>query len=214
MQIEAVEMRRVSKRLGATPALIDVSATFSRGVSVIVGPNGSGKSTLLKLLALVGRPSRGDILINGHIGWAHAEALRRVLGYLAHEPQLYPELSGYENLSFSAKLHNLEAAQERIKNLCTQLQIGTWVNRAASTYSRGQLQRVGLARSLLHNPQLWLLDEPTTGLDANSVSRVVETIVAAAEQTVVVVVTHDAELVQSLRSRVYRMDKGRLALDG
>jgi heme exporter protein A len=211
LDFDRVEVRGLVKVYGPTRALMGVDATFEAGVvTAVEGPNGSGKSTLLGLLAQLMRPTRGEIRYGAHDG-SHGSALRAQIGVLAHAPMIYPDLSGLENLALYARLHGVGDAKARVIELAERFEIGAWGARAARTYSRGQLQRISLARALVHSPRLLLLDEPSTGLDVASIER----LVAAVERergrgAIVVLVTHDEGLADRLSSRRLRLERGKV----
>jgi heme exporter protein A len=174
----------------AVRALRGVSVRFEASkVSVVLGANGSGKSTLLSIVGTLARPTSGKVS-HGALGKTR-ESVRRTLGWLGHDALCYADLTGRENIELAARLHGLavdqafEAARERFE-------LGAFAERPFRTYSRGQRQKVALARALVHTPKLLLLDEPTTGLDKPSVDRLLEVVRAeAAGGAIVVVVTHD-----------------------
>lgn len=212
MVFDRVEVKGLVKVYGATRALGGVDATFRAGqVTVIEGPNGSGKSTLLNILAQLVRPSRGEVRY-GDTGVRRGSELRSAIGILAHAAMTYPDLSARENLALFARLYEIERAAKVIDGLVERFEIGRWGERPARTYSRGQLQRLALARALMHSPQLLLLDEPSTGLDVRGVERLVVTVEAERERgAIVVLITHDPELAERLADSVLPLDRGKVA---
>ncbi|HEX2676169.1 MAG TPA: ATP-binding cassette domain-containing protein, partial [Polyangiales bacterium] len=162
-------------------------------------------------LGLLARPSRGQILFGAH-DTARTPSLRASVGVLAHAAMVYPDLSAHESLQLAADLYGLENSEKRCAELVERFGLGAWASRPARTYSRGQLQRLALARALLHEPRLLLLDEPSTGLDTASVDRLVGAV--QAERTrgaIVVLVTHDRALADRLADRRIELAQGRLA---
>src|SRR5262249_25281412 len=139
------------------------------------GPNGSGKSTLLNVLALLTRPSRGELRFGAHDPRKHPR-LRARIGLVAHAAMVYPDLTGHENLALTARLYALADARAALAELEARFELGAFMARPARSYSRGQLQRLALARALLPAPRLLLLDEPSTGLDQKSVERLCEAV--------------------------------------
>lgn len=204
----AVELKSVTKTFGPVRAVIGVSVVFrSSEITVIEGANGSGKSTLLSVVGGLARPTSGTVSY-GELGKNRA-AVRAVLGWVAHDALAYPDLSGQENVELAARLHGIDsgvafaAAKERFS-------LGEFAHRPVRSYSRGQRQRIALARALAHAPKLLLLDEPTTGLDAAGMTRVGEVLVEEAKRgAIVVAVTHDPRLAELGTAR-YRMEAGRL----
>jgi heme exporter protein A len=209
-----VSGRGLVKTYGPTRALAGIDVDFAaREVTVVEGPNGSGKSTLIGLLSLIVRPSRGELRFGDRDARADATALRGTVGVLAHAALVYPDLSALESLALTAELHGLDAgeARGRIAALRDRFELGTFAERPARTYSRGQLQRLAIARTLLHRPTLVLLDEPSTGLDAASTERLVGAVLEERERgAIVVVVTHDAGFAEAVATRRLRLARGRV----
>jgi len=210
-KFEHVETRSLSKVYGPTRALTSVDLRFEQGqVTSVEGPNGSGKSTLLSLLGMLARPSKGDIFF-GERAVKRAPSLRAAVGVLGHAPMIYPDLNAHENLRLFAQLYGLTGVSEKLQQLSDRFGLGSWAERPARTYSRGQLQRVALARSILHAPQLLLLDEPSTGLDVASVERLTAAVEAErARGAIIVLVTHDDPLRDRLADRRVKLAHGRV----
>ncbi|QQR91151.1 MAG: heme ABC exporter ATP-binding protein CcmA [Myxococcales bacterium] len=181
----------ISKRFGSTPVLRDLSFTLEPGtLTLMQGANGSGKSTLLKILALLSAPSSGQVRFSDE--YRDLSSIRRRLGFLGHEPMLYPDLSGLENLSYFASLYDVEQRDQRIEELTVALKLENFIHKSVRTYSRGQAQRIALARALVHRPALLLLDEPSTGLDSESSLACTDLIQQQVDAgTTVLLITHD-----------------------
>jgi heme exporter protein A len=211
LDFTTVEARGLVKVYGPTRALVGVDARFDAGVvTVVEGPNGSGKSTLLNVLAQLVRPTRGEVRYGEHT--RGGSELRAQIGVLAHAAMIYPDLSGLENLRLYARLHELGDPEGRVQSLLERFEIGRFRDRPARTYSRGQLQRIALARALVHSPRLLLLDEPSTGLDVHGVERLVRAVeVERARGAIVLLITHDPALAERLSERRIRLDRGRVA---
>lgn len=149
---------------GRTPILTGIDLDLEQGSSwLVVGPNGSGKTSLLHLIAGLRRPTRGAVSIFGHP--QPSRQARARIGYLTHEPLLYPYLTVQENLELCARLYGVQEAQPRYRQLLRQLGMLGYLYNLPLHFSRGMLQRVALARALLPRPVLLLLDEPFAGLD-------------------------------------------------
>ena len=211
LDFEDVGVSGLAKSYGPTLALRGVDLRFEAGtVTVIRGANGSGKSTLLWLLALLAHPTKGEIRY-GRYGAAHADGLRGRIGFVAHQLQLYPGLSGRENLVLAAKLQGIPYADKRAEDLGSALQVGEYWDRPVRTYSRGQAQRISIARAMLHEPRLLLMDEPATGLDVESTKAFIGLIEEEKQRGAIgVVVTHEAEFAEAVGDRVLQMRRGRL----
>jgi len=170
-QAKAIVVTRVRKAYGLRPVLRDVSFAVPAGHCVaVLGPNGAGKTTLLRILATLTRPAQGSVDIAGYDALHEAHAVRRVVGYVGHAPLLYDELTARENLLFFAHMYGLQEAESRVDALLARVGIRSRANDRVGTFSRGQAQRVALARGILHDPQVLLLDEPDTGLDEDAIT--------------------------------------------
>jgi heme exporter protein A len=204
-----VELRAVTKTYGAVRALVGVSARFEAGrVSMVLGPNGSGKSTLLSIVGTLARPTSGKVS-HGSLGKSR-DQIRTVLGWVGHDSLCYADLSGRENIELAARLHGI-APHAAFEAARARFNLGAFAERPFRTYSRGQRQRVALARALVHAPRLLLLDEPTTGLDAESVEGLRAVVRAEADRgAVVVVITHDEGFAEKAGDVRVVLDRGRV----
>jgi heme exporter protein A len=212
LDFDRIEVRDLVKLYGPTRALAGVQLELQAGqITAIEGANGSGKSTLLNVLALLTRPTRGSLRYGEHDPQKRRE-LRARIGLVAHAAMVYPDLSGRENLELAARLHGLSFDAGAFAALERRFELGAFMQRPARTYSRGQLQRLSLARALVHSPRLLLLDEPSTGLDAASLERLGEAMrQERARGAIVVLVTHDALLATALADRFVKLERGKLA---
>ena len=210
----AIDAQALEQRYGYRRALEGVHLEVPTGACLLVlGQNGAGKSTLLKVLATLVRPSAGEVRVMGHSLPREAADLRRSIGYLGHEPQIYPGLTALENLEFGAKLHGLRPARSALLGRLEEVGLGPVAMQAARSYSRGMLQRLALVRALLHDPELVLLDEPFTGLDApgrSYVLRLLERLRASGKT--VALTTHQLEEVYPLASQVLVLARGVVTL--
>ncbi len=205
----AVELENVTKTFGAVRALLGVTVRFAPGrPSIVFGPNGSGKSTLLAILGTLARPTSGTVR-HGALG-KDRPSVRRNLGWVGHESLCYPDLTGRENIELVARLHGL-SAHDAFTRAKARFGLDAFAERAVRTYSRGQRQRISLARALVHAPRLLLLDEPTTGLDDAATDRLIVVIKEEIQNdAIVVVVTHDAAFAARLAGDRVEMDRGRV----
>lgn len=211
LTFESVEATGLVKRYGPTRALSGVSLALRAGqVTAIEGHNGSGKSTLLSVLSLLTRPTRGALRFGAHDPGRHP-SLRGQIGIVAHAAMVYPDLSGLENLALTARLYGLADAEARVAEVAERFELGRFAVRPTRTYSRGQLQRVSLARAVLPGPKLLLLDEPSTGLDRAAWERLLSTVQQERQRgAIVALVTHDAELADRLADVRIRLRAGRV----
>jgi heme exporter protein A len=187
-----------------------VSARFEPGtVSFIEGANGAGKSTLLAILAAGLEPSGGSVVYSPF--GEFRQAVRAELGWLAHESRAYRDLTARENVELAARLNGIDPATG-FSRVAETLGLGSFAEQAFGTLSRGQRQRVALARVLVHGPSLLLLDEPLTGLDAESVDRVAALLTRERERgSIVIVANHVEGFPERVRGRRLRLDAGRIA---
>jgi heme ABC exporter ATP-binding subunit CcmA len=167
----ALEIEGLSRHYGEREALRDVSLSLAEGETLVVfGPNGAGKTTLLRVLATLLRPHAGSVSVLGSKLPDEAWAIRGRIGLLGHEPLLYRELTARENLRFHARLHGV--GEERVRELLDAVAMGARANEPLRTLSRGMVQRVAVARAVLNDPELLLLDEPSSNLDPAAVELV------------------------------------------
>jgi heme exporter protein A len=189
----AVVVRGLCREYNEVPVLRDVSIRLEpRATLAVLGPNGAGKSTLLRILATLLRPSAGEVSVLGAALPREAWRVRGRIGYLGHEPLLYRELSVRENLEFNAQLHGIESARERIAELLGAAGLERRGGELVRNLSAGMLQRAAVCRAVLHRPELLLLDEPRSHLDA-AAADAIERMLAATSGATRVVVTHEIE---------------------
>ena len=209
----AIRLAGLRRDYGDRPALDGVDLELGAGESLVVlGPNGAGKTTLLRILATLLRPSGGEVEVLGCALPREAWKLRGQIGYLGHEPLLYRDLSGRENLRFQARLHGVERkrAEARIAELLTAVGMERRAESRVAELSAGMRQRLSICRCVLHEPQLLLLDEPDSNLDVEGRELARELIGPGTGQTRVVV-THDPERFLPEADRVLRLGIGEIA---
>lgn len=160
----------------------------------LLGNNGAGKTTLIRLVAGLAKPDRGEIRLGGAVLKHAGHELRRYVGLVSHSPLLYTNLTGMENLRFFARLYDLPNPDEHINELLTTVDLWIPRNDRVRTYSRGMVQRLAIARSILHSPPILLLDEPDTGLDQASTDRLQKLIeqISSADRAILLT-THNLE---------------------
>jgi ABC-type multidrug transport system ATPase subunit len=187
-----IRARSLARRFGERRVLEGLDVDVERGAFVLVtGPNGSGKTTLLRLCAGLAAPTGGEL----EIGVERAR-----IGFLGHEPLVYRELTALENLELYGRLYRVPERRERAGMLLERF--GLWRVRGerAGSFSRGMLQRLALCRTLLHEPELYLLDEPYSALDEEGVSLLDRELAELRPQGTFLVATHDAERLEPLAS--------------
>jgi heme exporter protein A len=176
---------------------------------LVLGPNGAGKTTLLRILATLLRPSRGTVKALGCALPAEAWKLRGRIGFLGHEPLLYRDLSGRENLRFHARLHGLsgDGAEARIVELLAAAGMERRAGERVAELSAGMRQRLAICRCVLHEPELLLLDEPDSNLDAEG-RELASGLIGPAEGRTRVIVSHDPERFEAEAHQVLRLEAG------
>jgi heme exporter protein A len=203
----------VSKSYGRQRALINVALELAPGrVAAVVGPNGAGKTTLLGILATLVRPTSGEIWLGDQ---ALGRQARHLIGYVGHEPGVYPDLSGWQNLRLFAALYRLPAPEDRVATMLERVGLAE-VRRdlPARAYSRGMLQRLALARALLHEPEILLFDEPSAALDPAGVRWLVAELLRERETgRLVVLVTHDLDAAAQVAGHLVVLRRGRVTLE-
>jgi heme exporter protein A len=211
-RITRIEARGLTKLYGNTAALRGVNVVFEPGpITFIEGPNGAGKSTLLGIVGTLIRATAGQVSYQP-VG-AHRLAVRQQLGWVAHDSRCYRELTARQNVELTARLFGIDdaAAWDRV---AVRVGAQSLADRAVGTLSRGQRQRIALARALVHNPSVLLLDEPLSGLDAAAMKSTEEILVSeAARGSIVIVVSHDAGLSDRLAGRRVQLAAGRIVQD-
>src|SRR5262249_46794849 len=162
----AIYVDCLTKRFESRPVLRSISFALATGKTLaLFGANGAGKTTLLRVLATLTKPSSGTALVAGHDIASEAERVRRLIGYVGHLPHVYPELTARENLLFFARMYGLRDGAARTERLLARMGLRAKGDDRVRTLSRGQVQRLALARGTLCDPVVLLLDEPDTGLD-------------------------------------------------
>jgi heme exporter protein A len=213
VDFERLTVDGVSCHFGRRRALTRVSFGCAAGeIAGLLGGNGAGKSTLLGVIATVLPAASGQVQYGAWTAATGGAALRGRLGLLAHDPQLYPELSARENLEFFGRLYGLRGAPALAAAALDRAGLASRGDDPVESYSRGMRQRLALERTLLHGPRLVLLDEPFTGLDDASTGALLRRLAALrAEGAIVLLATHDLDLVDGLLDRAFLLREGRLA---
>ncbi|HET6352524.1 MAG TPA: ABC transporter ATP-binding protein [Coriobacteriia bacterium] len=209
----ALEVRELSRTFGARKALSNVTFDVPRGAFLsIFGPNGAGKTTMLKILSTLGNPSSGTAKVLGYNVVDDSVELREHIGFISHNPLLYPDLTAEENLEFFAEIYCLENPKERIRELLTAVELDHRRLDLVSAFSRGMLQRLSIARALLHSPEIIFLDEPYSGLDPHAMDILDSLIAQVREQHTFVMVSHDLQKGLELCSHALILAKGKVVL--
>jgi ABC-type multidrug transport system ATPase subunit len=202
-----VEVKQLIKQFGRFAALRGVTAEFAAGkFYVILGDNGAGKTTLLRALAGLAHPTRGAISILGK----SPQAACRELGYMAHPSLLYDEMSGLENLRYFACLYDI-SGDERCEQAIRSVRLDPELSRPVGQYSQGMRQRMSLARAILHDPRILLLDEPFSNVDVHSAREMAGLLKAMRDAgKTIFVVTHQAALLEGVADEFIWMQAGQI----
>ena len=208
--------KQLTRRFGTTLALRGASLAVERGERLaLLGPNGAGKTTLMRILALALSPTSGSLTVGGLDAKHDSPGARRLVGFISHRTGLYDDLTARENLRFYGRLYGSDSLDARLARVLAEVGISdSWANVPVRTLSRGMQQRVGLARAVLHDPIVLLMDEPETGLDPQGQEWLIELVNRlAARGGSVVVATHRLDWVERFADRAIVLDNGTLRAD-
>ena len=208
----SIEVNSISKSYGEQKALNEISFKIKKGEIVgFLGPNGAGKSTLMKILTTYLLADSGSALVNGHDVMTNAKEVQRSIGYLPEHNPLYLDLYVREYLAFNADVYNVP--KSRIEEVIQLTGLTPESHKKIGQLSKGYRQRVGLANALLHDPEVLILDEPTTGLDPNQLMEIRNVIKNAGKNKTVFLSTHIMQEVEAICDRVIIIDKGQIVAD-
>lgn len=210
-----IQVRGLVKAFGHRVVLRGVDLTLQEGdFAVLMGANGAGKTTLLHMIATLSKPTAGEILINGYRLHDAASQLRRFIGLVSHKTLLYDDLTAAQNLAFYARMYDVPDPAERIETVLNQVGLRSRQHDPVRTYSRGMQQRLAIARAILHNPPILLLDEPDTGLDQHANDMLAELLHAVdITHRTILMTTHNLERGLALGNRVVILAKGKIVYD-
>ncbi|MCC9018279.1 gliding motility-associated ABC transporter ATP-binding subunit GldA [Flavobacterium lipolyticum] len=208
----SIAVNNISKSYGTQKALNEISFSIEKGEIVgFLGPNGAGKSTLMKILTTYLLADNGSALVNGHDVMTDAKAVQRSIGYLPEHNPLYLDLYVREYLAFNADVY--QVPKSRIEEVIQLTGLSGESHKKIGQLSKGYRQRVGLANALLHNPEVLILDEPTTGLDPNQLMEIRNVIKNVGKDKTVFLSTHIMQEVEAICDRVIIIDKGQIVAD-
>lgn len=212
----SVEVKNLTKIFGTQRAVDDISFTVEQGqILGFLGPNGAGKSTTMKIATCYLPPSAGTILVNGHDVVQEPMAVRRSVGYLPEHNPLYLDMYVHEYLQFVASVYGLKGklAKARVQEMVELCGLTLEQSKKIGALSKGYRQRVGLAQALVHDPQVLILDEPTTGLDPNQIVEIRSLIKQIGQNKTVIFSTHIMQEVAAICDRVVIINRGKLVAD-
>ena len=208
----SIEVNNISKSYGAQKALDNISFSINNGEIVgFLGPNGAGKSTLMKILTTYISADEGSAIVNGNDVNSQQKAVQLSIGYLPEHNPLYLDLYVREYLAFNADVYKV--AKSRIEEVIQLTGLTTESHKKIGQLSKGYRQRVGLANALLHNPDVLILDEPTTGLDPNQLMEIRNVIKNVGKDKTVFLSTHIMQEVEAICDRVIIINKGKIVTD-
>ena len=208
----SIEVNNISKSYGAQKALDNISFSITKGEIVgFLGPNGAGKSTLMKILTTYINADEGTAIVNGNNVNTQQKAVQLSIGYLPEHNPLYLDLYVREYLAFNADVYKV--AKSRIEEVIQLTGLSTESHKKIGQLSKGYRQRVGLANALLHNPEVLILDEPTTGLDPNQLMEIRTVIKNVGKDKTVFLSTHIMQEVEAICDRVIIINNGKIVAD-
>ncbi|MGY8952670.1 MAG: gliding motility-associated ABC transporter ATP-binding subunit GldA [Flavobacteriales bacterium] len=210
----SIEVKNVTKNYGEQKALNDVSISIKPGEIVgFLGPNGAGKSTIMKIITCFIPQSEGKVSVCGFDVETDAMEVKKRVGYLPEHNPLYSDMFVKEYLTFIAGLHGLKNKKERVDEMVQLVGLEREQHKIIGALSKGYRQRVGLAQALIHDPEVLILDEPTTGLDPNQIEEIRNLIKKLGEQKTVMMSTHIMQEVEAICDRVIIINQGKIVAD-
>ncbi len=210
-----IEIKKLTKQADNKLILRGVDLSIKQGETVaILGPNGAGKSTLLKVLATLIKPSSGLVKINGlDLKKDHIE-VKKLFGYLPHSSLLYDHYTPLENLVFFGTLYGVKDVENRARQLVKEVGLSFFINESVKNFSRGMIQRIAIARAIIHDPKIMLLDEPHTGLDQGAINILNNVVLSMKEKgCTTLMVTHDFKQAAEICDRIIIIKNGKIADD-
>jgi len=210
----SITIEKVSKNYGDQEALSDISFSLKKGEIVgFLGPNGAGKSTLMKIICCYLLQDNGNVKVCNLDTKEQELLVKSKIGYLPENNPLYSEMYIKEYLSFVGSIYKIKNLKERVSEIIEQTGLATEKQKKIKTLSKGYQQRVGLAAALIHNPEILILDEPTTGLDPNQLVEIRKLIKQVGKDKTVLLSTHIMQEVDKMCTRVVIINKGKIVDD-
>ncbi len=214
---KAIVANELTRRYGYRVALRKVSLEFSQGgIQGLFGANGAGKTTLMRVISTLLRPHGGSISVMGFDPQEEPEEVKKHLGLVGDKPLLYGELTGIENLRFYSKLFGLQSEffEAQVEDLAPRFAINTWLEEPVKNLSTGLKKRLDIVRSLIHNPELLLLDEPFSGLDKDTTEDFMEYLQENRNTRTTIVTTHNLAFGADLCDEYVTLRKGIVVSQG
>lgn len=213
----SITISNLTKKYGQQKAIDDISFEVKTGeILGFLGPNGAGKSTTMKIITCFISPTAGSVSLNGYNIFDHSKELRSRIGYLPEDTPLYTDMSIVDYLKLSAKLQNMPEDQimSRMRKMIDLCGLGPERHKYIGELSKGFRQRVGLAQALIHDPEVLILDEPTTGLDPNQIAEIRTLIKEIGKEKTVMLSSHILKEVEATCDRILIINRGKIAADG
>jgi heme exporter protein A len=210
-----IDIKTLTKQADNKLILRGIDLSIKKGETVaILGPNGAGKSTLLKVLATLIKPTSGLVKINGlDLKKDHIE-IKKTLGYLPHSSLLYDHYSPLENLVFFGNIYGVKNVEEKAIQLVKEVGLSFFLNEPVKNFSRGMIQRIAIARAIVHDPEVLLLDEPHTGLDQGAITILNNVILSMKDKgATTLMVTHDFKQAAEICDRIIIVKNGKIVDD-
>jgi heme exporter protein A len=210
-----IEIKMLTKQADNKLILRGVDLSIEKGETVaILGPNGAGKSTLLKVLAGLIKPTSGFIQIDGMDLKKNQIQIKKILGFLPHSSLLYDHYSPLENLVFYGNVYGVKNIEKRAIELVKEVGLSFFLNEPVKNFSRGMIQRIAIARAIVHEPEVLLLDEPHTGLDQGAIAILNNVILSMKNKgTTTLMVTHDFKQAAEICDRIIIIKNGKIVED-
>ncbi|MEW8970609.1 MAG: heme ABC exporter ATP-binding protein CcmA [Mesobacillus sp.] len=207
-----LELRKMTKMLGDKLVLRNITLSLEKGeILAVIGPNGAGKSTFFKCTVGLLQPTSGEIFLDGELVKKNSPQVKQRIGFLGHESFLYNNLSPLENLKFYGKLYKVKNLERKSNALLKEVGLHLFRDMPIRSFSRGMMQRLAIARVLLPEPDILMLDEPHTGLDQEAVALLNSIIKSKRESgTSILIISHDFEQVHALADRAAVLKKGKI----
>jgi heme exporter protein A len=210
-----IEIKKLTKQADNKLILRAVDLSIKKGETVaILGPNGAGKSTLLKVLATLIKPTSGLIKVNGMDLKKNHIQIKKIMGYLPHSSLLYDHYTPLENIVFFGNIYGVKNVEQRAIELVKEVGLSFFLNEPVKNFSRGMIQRIAIARAIVHEPEILLLDEPHTGLDQGAIGILNNVILSMkAKGTTTLMVTHDFKQAAEICDRIIIVKNGKIVDD-
>ncbi|MEQ8907474.1 ATP-binding cassette domain-containing protein [Ekhidna sp.] len=213
----AIVVENLTKKYGVQKAVNDISFEINTGEVVgFLGPNGAGKSTTMKMITCFMAPTIGDVTVEGASILSEPEEVKRKIGYLPENNPLYLDMPIVDYLRFSAEIQGVEKSEipARIGEMIEKCGLDAEKHKSIQELSKGYRQRVGLAQAMIHDPEVLILDEPTTGLDPNQIVEIRKLIKELGKEKTVILSSHILSEVEATCDRILIINKGRIVADG